>query len=124
MSKEKNHNGGGFMKIEKNIVKEKEKAGGKGEITIEKLLGDNELQNSAGMFARVTLPKGSSIGKHQHIKTTETYFILNGKAKYTDNDEVYDIEKGETVFCKDGDFHGIENAGDEPLIFMALILKC
>lgn len=111
------------MKIEKNIVKDREKAGGKGEITIEKLLGEEELGASAGMFAKVTIPKGASIGKHQHIKTTETYFILNGKAKYTDNDEVYEIGKGETVFCNDGDFHGIENAGDEPLVFMALILK-
>lgn len=111
------------MKIDKNIVKETEKAGGKGEITIEKLLRESELQNSAGMFAKVTLPKGASIGKHQHIQTTETYFILKGRAKYTDNDEVYEITEGETVFCKDGDFHSIENAGDEPLVFMALILK-
>lgn len=112
------------MKTTHEIVKDMNKAGGKGEVIIEKILSENEMGKSAAMFAKVTLPKGSSIGKHQHVNTTETYHILKGKAKYTDNDDVYEVNEGETVFCADGDFHGIENLGDSDLVFMALILKC
>lgn len=111
------------MKTKHNILKDMNKAGGNGEVIIEKVLSEKEMGNSACMFAKVTLPKGSSIGRHQHIGTTETYHILSGKAKYTDNDEVYEVAAGETTFCADGDFHGIENAGDCDLVFMALILK-
>lgn len=111
------------MKTTHGIVKDMNKAGGNGEVIIEKILSENEMGKSAAMFAKVTLPVGSSIGKHQHINTTETYHILSGIAKYTDNDNVYEVNAGETTFCADGDFHAIENAGDTPLIFMALILK-
>lgn len=111
------------MKVKSSVVRETNRAGGNGEVIIEKLLTEAELGNSAGMYAKVTLPQGSSIGKHQHIKTTETYYILKGVAKYTDNDEVYEVNEGQTVFCKDGDYHAIENAGEGDLVFMALILK-
>ena len=111
------------MKTKSEIVRDMNKAGGRGEVIIEKVLSENEMGNSAQMFAKVTLPKGSSIGRHQHVKTSETYHILSGVANYTDNDDVYEIKAGETVFCKDGDFHGIENAGENDLVFMALILK-
>ncbi|MBO6179125.1 MAG: cupin domain-containing protein [Selenomonadaceae bacterium] len=110
--------------IKSEVEIAEKKAGGKGKISIERVLTAKELGESAQMFAKVTIPKGASIGKHQHVGTTETYHILEGSAKYTDNDEVYEVKAGDTTFCADGDFHGIENAGENDLVFMALILKC
>ena len=110
--------------IKSEVEIAEKKAGGKGKISIERVLTAKELGESAQMFAKVTIPKGASIGKHQHVGTTETYHILEGNAKYTDNDEVYEVKAGDTTFCADGDFHGIENAGENELVFMALILKC
>ena len=64
-----------------NIVKAENKAGGKGTITIEKLLGEKELGGN-DMFAKVTIPPGCSIGFHEHHGNAETYHILQGEALY------------------------------------------
>ncbi len=108
--------------IEQNTVSALNKAGGKGEIFITHLLTPAELAGKCGMFAKVRIPAGASLGVHQHVGTTETYHILQGTATYTDNDKTYTVKAGDTTFCADGDFHGIETVGDEDLIFIALII--
>ena len=108
--------------IESNTVKAKNKAGGKGEITIQHLLTPAELDGKCGMFAKVTIPPGASIGVHPHNGTTETYHLLQGEALYNDNGVEKKIGAGATTFCPDGEIHGIENIGQDDLIFMALII--
>lgn len=108
--------------IEQKTVSAKNKAGGKGEIFITHLLTPAELAGKCGMFASVRIPAGASIGVHKHTGSTETYHILQGTAAYTDNNETYMVKAGDTTFCADGDTHGIENCGDEDLIFIALII--
>ena len=109
--------------IEQNTVSAKNKAGGKGEIFITHLLTPAEMVGKCAMFARVRIPVGASLGVHQHVDNNETYYILQGTATYTDNDETYTVKAGDTTFCADGDTHGIENIGDEDLIFIALIIN-
>ena len=109
--------------IKSNTITAQNKAGGKGEIYITHLLTQNEMAGQCGMFAKVVIPPGASIGSHYHYGDSETYHILQGKAKYNDNDKIYEVGVGETTFCSDGGMHGIENIGDEDLIFMALIIK-
>ena len=110
--------------IEKQTVTAKNKAGGKGEITITHLLGNTELNGKCGMFAQVTLPPHTSIGVHPHNGNTETYYILKGTALYNDNGEERTIGAGMTTFCPDGEKHGIENVSDtEDLVFIALIIN-
>ncbi len=109
--------------IKSETVTAKNKAGGKGEIYITHLLTQKEMVGQCGMFAKVVVPPGSSLGVHSHNGNTETYHILQGKALYTDNNENYEVKPGDTTFCADGDSHGIENIGDEDLIFIALIIS-
>ncbi|MBQ9442461.1 MAG: cupin domain-containing protein [Selenomonadaceae bacterium] len=109
--------------IKSETVTAKNKAGGKGEIYITHLLTQKEMVGQCGMFAKVVVPPGSSLGVHSHNGNTETYHILQGKALYTDNNENYEVKPGNTTFCADGDSHGIENIGDEDLIFIALIIN-
>ena len=109
--------------IKSETVTAKNKAGGKGEIYITHLLTQKEMVGQCGMFAKVVVPPGSSLGVHPHNGNTETYHILQGKALYTDNEKTYEVKPGDTTFCADGDSHGIENIGDEDLIFMALIIN-
>ena len=108
--------------IAQNTVSAMNKAGGKGEIFITHLLTQNEMLGKCHMFARVRIPAGASIGVHKHVGNNETYHILQGTAAYTDNGEVYTVKAGETTYCAEGDTHGIENIGDEDLIFIALII--
>lgn len=109
--------------MEGKTVTAKNRFGGKGEIYITHLLTQNEMLGQYGMFAKVTVPPGSSLGRHAHSGDSETYHILQGTAQYTDGDETYTVRAGDTTFCADGAFHGIENTGSEDLIFMALIIK-
>ena len=109
--------------VQSNIVKAEKKAGGKGTITIEKLLSEKELGGN-DMFAKVTIPPGCSIGFHEHHGNAETYHILQGEALYNDNGKEMTIGVGTTTYCPDGEGHGIENASSSgDLVFMALISK-
>lgn len=109
--------------IEQKVIHAKNKAEGKGEITIAHLLTPTELGEKCNMFAKVTIPPGCSIGIHEHHGNTETYHILQGKALYNDNGKDVEIGPGKTTFCPDGEKHGIENIGSEDLVFMALIIN-
>lgn len=109
--------------IEQNTISAMNKAGGKGEIFITHLLTPKEMVGKCQMFARVRIPVGASLGVHQHVDNNETYHILQGTAAYTDNGKTYTVKAGDTTFCADGDTHGIENIGDEDLIFIALIIS-
>ena len=105
-----------------NEVKAQNKANGKGEITINHLLGAGELGGN-DMFAKVVIPPGCSIGYHEHHGNTETYHILQGEALYNNNGEEVKVAAGTTTFCPDGEGHSIENCGTEDLVFIALITK-
>ena len=110
--------------IEQEVIQAKNKADGKGEITITKLLSPAELDGKCDMFAKVTIPPGCSIGIHEHHGNTETYHVLSGTALYNDNGTEVTIGAGATTFCPDGEKHGIANPSKtEDLVFMALIIK-
>ena len=106
--------------IEQNTVSAKK---GKGEIFITHLLTPKEMAGKCAMFASVRVPVGASLNVHQHVDNNETYYILQGTGLYTDNGETYTVKAGDTTFCADGDTHGIENVGDDDLIFIALIIN-
>ena len=106
--------------IEQNTVAAKK---GKGEIFITHLLTPKEMVGKCAMFAKVRIPVGASLGVHQHVDNNETYHILQGKGLYTDNDKTYEVKAGDTTYCAAGDKHGLENTGDEDLIFIALIIN-
>jgi len=109
--------------IEQNTVSALNKAGGKGEIFITHLLTPKEMVGKCEMFASVKIPVGASLGVHQHVGNNETYYLIKGTGLYTDNGETYTVKAGDTTFCADGDTHGIENIGEEDLIFIALIIS-
>jgi quercetin dioxygenase-like cupin family protein len=110
--------------IEPNPVQATEKAGGKGTVTIVHLLTEKELDGKCGMFSKVIIPPGCSLGVHEHHGNTETYHILSGTALYNDNGREVTLHAGATTFCPDGEKHGIENASKtEDLVFMALIIN-
>lgn len=96
--------------------------GGKGHVIMESIIGENEFKGKGRLFAKVTLEPGCSIGYHEHHNESETYYILSGKGEYDDNGTRMTVSEGDVTFTPDGCGHGIENTGDENLVFMALIL--
>lgn len=110
---------GQYRKIEINEFV----AGGKGQVVIRHILGEGELNGKCRLYAEVTLAPGCSIGEHPHHRETETYYILKGSGTYSDNGEARPVKAGDITFCSDGSTHGLENTGDEDLVFMALIIN-
>lgn len=98
------------------------RAGGKGNVHIERLLTPEEMGSHVKMYAKVTVDVNASLGYHPHIDDSETYYILEGKASYNDNGTMIELKPGDVTHTPAGYSHGIENSGDTPLVFMALII--
>lgn len=96
--------------------------GGDGHAIIRHILGKEQLNDKCRMYAQVTLEPGCSIGYHEHHAESETYYFLSGEGSYDDNGTKRGVRAGDVTVTADGMGHGIANAGDEDLVFMALIL--
>lgn len=113
-----------MIKKSKKIDKELEynPCGGRGVFTLTNLLQKGELSNIRKMVV-VDAPVDSFAEYHQHVGDSELYFILEGKAEFTENDgQTYILEPGDISITYDGQWHGIKQYGDEPLKFLALII--
>ena len=97
-------------------------AGGKGHVLIKDILGKKELNGKCGLYSEVTIEPGCSLGYHEHHGESETYYILSGKGDYNDNGTVRPVKAGDITYTPNGCGHGLENTGDENLVFMALII--
>ncbi|HJB29613.1 MAG TPA: cupin domain-containing protein [Candidatus Blautia faecavium] len=96
--------------------------GGFGHVTIKHLLEKEQLNGKCGLYAEVTIEPGCSLGFHEHHKESETYYILSGEGVYSDNGELRRVKAGDVTFTPDGCGHALANVGQEPLVFMALII--
>ena len=108
---------------EREVVKVERVNGGAGFIMKEGLLSQEELGEHCKMFSRVTVPANCELGHHEHHGETEAYHILSGAGMYQDNDKTYPVQAGMTTFCEDGSGHAVSCAGEEPLVFLAMIQK-
>lgn len=102
--------------------KKTELRGGVGTLDFEHIIPPEELYDSGTQFSLATIPVGCSIGVHGHKENYEIYYVLEGKAKVTDNQEERLLFPGDAQICGDGNCHSIENAGDCDLKVMAVIL--
>jgi len=96
--------------------------GGKGSVEITHILNQNEINGKSRLIAKVTLNPGCSIGWHEHVNEEEMYYIIKGKAVVDDNGQKHELNHGDASLTVGGKSHSIENAGDEPLEFIAVIL--
>ncbi|MDR2614542.1 MAG: cupin domain-containing protein [Candidatus Accumulibacter sp.] len=95
---------------------------GKGTVTVKHLLDPGEMFGKGRLFAELTVPPGASIGLHRHEGTVEAYYFLEGKGRYQDNDQFYEVAAGDLTLVDDNDSHGVENTGDTPLKLIGLVL--
>ncbi len=98
-------------------------AGGAGHIIREPLISREELGAHCTMFNRNVLEEGCEVGWHQHVGDNEAYYILEGKGIYNENGAEIPVEAGDSMFCRDGEWHSLTNTEKEDLVFIALILK-
>lgn len=108
--------------MQTKIEKIEAMCGGKGSVIIKHILGEKELNSKCGLYAEVTIEPGCTLGYHEHKGESETYYILSGKGSYNDNGTTRTVQAGDVTFTGDGNGHGLDNIGNENLVFMALII--
>lgn len=113
------------MIIRKSQIKTDESnlKGGKGTVKREFLVEGEHLRGKAKLFSKIIIPAGNSIGMHDHVDDFEIYYILKGKGKVLDNDELVEVNEGDIIYTADGNKHYIENIGNEDLEFIAVVIN-
>lgn len=96
--------------------------GGTGYVHIQDFLNPIYAHGAGRGFVIATMPPGSSCGVHEHRGDCETYYILKGTARVTDNGTEYTLGSGDMMLCDDGCTHSIANAGSEDLVYISVIL--
>ncbi len=96
--------------------------GGSGVAKLTNFVTNAELNDKGRMFGKIVLDPGCSIGFHVHENDSELFYILRGKARYSDNGTEVTVTAGDVTITPKGTGHGIENIGDEPVELIALIV--
>jgi mannose-6-phosphate isomerase-like protein (cupin superfamily) len=55
-----------------------------------------------------------------HETDAEAYYFLSGIGEYSDGESTVTVGAGDVTFTPRGEGHGVRNAGNEALIFLAL----
>ena len=105
----------------KTEIKEKLRSGN-GQVHFTYLV-DCSKEKNVTLLSELTLQPGSSIGYHSHDTNVEYYLILSGSGIVNDNGIDAPVKAGDTVITKDGASHSITNNGNEPLVFIAVIVN-
>jgi mannose-6-phosphate isomerase-like protein (cupin superfamily) len=96
--------------------------GGEGSVKIEHYWHPGtEMKAANRLFAKLTLPPGSSIGFHQHSEEEEVFVILRGSAETDDNGVKTVLNVGDTILTGNGAGHSIKCVSQEPLEVLAVI---
>ncbi|MDR2909418.1 MAG: cupin domain-containing protein [Oscillospiraceae bacterium] len=108
---------------DRTVVLEEKLRGGELTTTVSKFLQPDEVYGKCKLLAVNTLPKGASIGFHQHVGEFEIYLISKGKGIVTETDRSeHELSEGDIMLCKDGDWHAIRNECDQDLEFVAMVI--
>lgn len=112
-----------FRKADEMAIELREQMrGGKGTVRIKHIFKTDELKGKARLLAEITLPIGGSIGFHQHDQEEEIFYFLSGQGRVDDQGIVKEVGSGDAVLTGGGNHHAVENSGDQPLVFIAVIL--
>jgi len=109
-------------RIDMLVTEHAERFGGKGILRNTHFLHQNDAYGTGRLFSKSALAPGCSVGWHKHEGECEVYFVLSGVAKVSDNGQEQILYPGDALLTKNGESHFIENAGDEDLEYIALIL--
>ena len=76
----------------------------------------DSLENADGFqVKRLTVNPGAILSLQKHAHRAEHWVVVEGKARITKNDDVFDLEVNESTYIAIGDVHRIANPFDEPV---------
>jgi mannose-1-phosphate guanylyltransferase/mannose-6-phosphate isomerase len=75
----------------------------------------DSLENMPGFqVKRLIVNPGAVLSLQKHARRAEHWVVVQGKARITKNDDVFDMEVNESTYIAIGDVHRIANPFDEP----------
>ena len=80
----------------------------------------NTLNGIGYSLAHFTLESGKKSTLHK-IKSSEIYYILEGEAKLTIDNEIYQLKKENQIYVTPSSKQYIENAGKSDLRFLCIV---
>jgi mannose-6-phosphate isomerase-like protein (cupin superfamily) len=81
---------------------------------------DKQLLDLRYSLAHATVDVGQTSTPHA-LKTSEVYYILQGIGEVYIDNEVEEVEPGDTIYIPPGAKQCIANRGTEPLIFLCIV---
>lgn len=103
-----------------SIERSENRCGGRGVVTVHKLLDEAALNGHGRGVTWMELPPGASVGLHRHEGASEQFCVLEGSGVFLDGGERVPIRAGEIGLMRPGGSHGIENTGTEPMKVLAV----
>ena len=71
-------------------------------------------------LAHATVPPGKNTIPHR-LKTSEVYYILQGRGRMHIDNEISDVNAGDAVYIPPYSVQHISNTGDRELIFLCIV---
>jgi mannose-6-phosphate isomerase-like protein (cupin superfamily) len=65
--------------------------------------------------------KPHGVTKPHRLKTSEVYYILEGKGRMSIEGETQDVSSGEAIYIPPGSTQWIENTGSRDLVFLCIV---
>jgi mannose-6-phosphate isomerase-like protein (cupin superfamily) len=84
---------------------------GTGKIQFYRPFNSDDFESPWHFVDYAIIPPGASVGLHPHGDNEEMYFILEGNAIMTVNDEEREVKPGDLILNRAGWRHGIRNEG-------------
>ena len=73
------------------------------------------------LLVRVRMPPGTGHAFHRHPAMEEIIYVISGTAEQWVDRDVRSLGAGDIAHIKAGVVHGTYNAGQEPLVFLAIL---
>jgi len=69
-------------------------------------------------LAEARLAAGQKTLLHRHVQTEELYYITRGKGVMTIDEQLFEVQAGDTICISPGQAHCIENTAAEDLLLL------
>jgi mannose-6-phosphate isomerase-like protein (cupin superfamily) len=110
-----------FEKAQQTAEIRERMRGGAGRALIRRLAPQDAMPGNCRLIAEITLEPGCSIGSHAHEGETEVFYFTAGRGRVNDDGTWVDVQPGDALVTGNAT-HAVENTGDAPLIFTAVII--
>lgn len=67
------------------------------------------------VMTRVVMDPGKKTKPHYHEVEEQTYYVLKGRGLLFVGDETYEVAANMAIMIPPGQYHALENTGNEPL---------